>query len=107
MHKPKRILNIPIKYPNTDDLDTTGEFVSGVIEASINIDDSLSDEETKVVLAHELMHYAIWKSGFDRVLKSLGCDTDALEEGIVSCIQQQLVATDVLIVNPKYFKKGK
>jgi len=107
MHKPKKILNITITYPNKDVLADFGEFSDGILNQSIAIREDLSEEETKFILAHELLHYAFFKSGTDQILYELGNKTNALEEGVVGAIMQQLIATEVLVVNPKYFKKGK
>ena len=107
MIKPKKILGLPINYIDMTGSDTDGEFKDGTVKQSINIHKDLSDVETKIILAHELIHYAFAKSGFSSVLHSLSNGTDALEEGAVVAIQNQLIATGVLVLNPALFKKGK
>ena len=105
MKKPSKILGIRINYvPKADMDDSWGEYSE---KGVIRIGSDLSDDETKLTLAHELMHYAFHKSGMNSQLHYLSNNTVALEEGIVSAIEQQLVAPGVLILNPKFFKKGK
>ena len=107
MKKPNKILGVPIKYVPKEEMDDAmGEFIDGR-NSKIRIAEELSDEDTKDTLAHELMHYAFYSGGLASQLRYLSNDTSALEEGIVSCIENQLISTGVLVLNPDLFKKGK
>ena len=109
MIKPSRILGLPIKYVDMTGETYDGEFKDGTLakEQYIKIHKDLGDEETKIILAHELIHYAFAKTGINSILHGYSNGTDALEEGIVVAIQNTLLTSGVLVLNPKFFKKGK
>ena len=109
MTRPDKILDIKIEYQDLEGEDHDGHFKDATLQKdrSIALHKSLPAEELKIVLGHELVHYAFAKSGISAILRELSNGTDALEEGAVVAIQNHLIATGALIVNPKYFKKGK
>lgn len=79
------------KLPEDD-----GQYCNKVI----TLRDNLGSKEEQILI-HELIHYALDRSGLNYTLYELSNKTDALEEGIVRAIEKQLAETGVLVVNPK------
>ena len=100
MIKPSRILGLPIKYVDMTGETYDGEFKDGTLakEQYIKIHKDLGDEETKIILAHELIHYAFAKTGINSILHGYSNGTDALEEGIeAATVDEQLSEDDELL----------
>lgn len=107
MNRPKKILDVEINYKDLEGEDYDGAFKDATLfkDQSIDIHKGLPAAELKIILGHELVHYAFARSGFSAILRAYSGGTDALEEGAVVAIQNHLITTGVLIVNPKYFKE--
>lgn len=91
--------DVTVKVAPTDE-GTVGHYSE---DGGIEISPKQTVEEAHYTLCHELIHYALDKSGIAALLERYsGSNTpDAIEEAIVVALENFLIKPGVLVFNPK------